>query len=183
MSTHLKQNIVGLDLGTPERFTKNDDALAANGITEAQLGDKIPLELRYTCIYWANHLGCADIEDAYLMNELELFGNEHLLHWFEALSWIGKLDLAPRAVDASLKLLVKSSVTAHAYSGADTSRRSRLLLAFVISSMMHCASYPGVLQSFNDRHFTHITPLSPLRQRGACCTINITKIRCIIFVN
>ena len=107
MNTHLKHNIAGLDLGTPERFMKNDDGLAANGITEAQLGEKIPLELRYACIYWANHFESSDIEDANLMNKLELLGNEHLLHWFEALSWIHKLDSAPRAVDVLLKLLVK----------------------------------------------------------------------------
>jgi len=107
MNVHLKQNIAGLDLDAPERFLKNSDGLAANGITEDQLAEKIPLELRYACIYWANHLESADIEEADLMNELELFGNEHLLHWFEALSWIRRLELAPRAVDVSWKLLVR----------------------------------------------------------------------------
>jgi hypothetical protein len=102
-----------LDLNTPDRFMKNDDALAANGIMEAQLGEKIPLELRYACIYWASHLESADIEDADLMNELELFGNEHLLHWFEALSLIRKLNLAPRTLDVSLKLLVRQHVTVY----------------------------------------------------------------------
>src|SRR6266478_4746054 len=105
MIAHLKHNI--LDLDTPERFMDNDAGLVASDITEALLGEKIPLELRYACIYWANHLESADIKDTDLMTELELFGNEHLLHWFEALSWIDKLDLAPRAVDLSLKHLVK----------------------------------------------------------------------------
>ena len=107
MNMHLKHNIAGLDLGTPKRFMKNDDALAANGITEAQLGEKIPLELRYASMYWANHFASADIKNTDLIKELELFSNEHLLHWFEALSWICKLDSAPRAVDIPLKLLVK----------------------------------------------------------------------------
>jgi hypothetical protein len=107
MNIHLKHNIAGLDLGTPGRFMKNDDALAENGITVAQLGERIPPELQYACMYWANHFESADIEGADLMNELETFGNEHLLHLFEALSWIHKLGLAPRSLDVSLKLLVR----------------------------------------------------------------------------
>ena len=106
MNACLKHNIACLDLGIPEHFLDNDAGLAANGITEAQLGEKIPLELRYACIYWANHLESADIEDTDLMNELELFGNEHLLHWFEALSWIRKLNVASRALDVPLKPMV-----------------------------------------------------------------------------
>jgi WD40 repeat protein len=109
MDAHLKYNIAGLDLDIPQRFMGNDVGLAASGFTEAQLGEKIPPELRYACIYWANHFSSAGIEDADLLGELELFGNEHLLHWFEALSWIGKLDLAPRAVDVPLKLLKSTS--------------------------------------------------------------------------
>jgi AAA ATPase domain len=101
----LSHNI--MDLGTPDRFLKNDEGLVASGITDAQLNERIPLELRYACIYWANHLGSAVIEDTTLMKDLELFGSEHLLHWIEALSWIRKFNVASRAVDVPLKLLVK----------------------------------------------------------------------------
>jgi hypothetical protein len=73
---------------------------------EEQLYEKIPLELRYACVYWANHLESANIEDTDLMNELRLFGDEHLLHWLEALSWIRKLNVASDAVDVTLKLVV-----------------------------------------------------------------------------
>ena len=50
MSAQLKYNILDLQVGKPERFMDNDAGLLANGITEAQLGEKIPLELRYACI-------------------------------------------------------------------------------------------------------------------------------------
>ena len=114
MSAHLKYNI--LDLGTPERFMDNEAGLVASGFTVAQLGEKIPLELRYACIYWANHLGDADIRDTDLMNKLELFGDEHLLHWLEALSWIDKLSVAFRAVEVPLALPVMSFAAAGACS-------------------------------------------------------------------
>ena len=105
MNILLKHNI--LDLGTPERFMSNKGALSASGITDAQLGEKIPRELRYACIYWADHLKSADIEDTDLMEELELFDNEHLLHWFEALSWFCRLDLSAQTLIVSQKLLVR----------------------------------------------------------------------------
>jgi hypothetical protein len=108
MNTLLKQNILNLD--TPARLMFNDNALEESGITESQLDEKIPLELQYSSKYWVDHLKSGDIEDSNLMKELELFGGEHLLHWFETLSWIGKLDLAHCALADLLKLLVMSSV-------------------------------------------------------------------------
>jgi hypothetical protein len=41
-----------------------------------------------------------------LVKEYETFANEHLLHWLETLSWIGKLDIAHRALHSVRKLLV-----------------------------------------------------------------------------
>ena len=104
MNEQLKRNV--LDLRVPAQFMDNNDGLAADSISEDQVRKKIPPELRYACTYWINHLEKADIGDTSLMKEVQKFGNEHLLHWFEALSWIRKLDLAHRTVRAALKLLV-----------------------------------------------------------------------------
>ncbi|KIL55512.1 hypothetical protein M378DRAFT_173583, partial [Amanita muscaria Koide BX008] len=104
MEQHLKYNI--LDLGTPARFMSNDDGLKADGITDEQLESIIPPQLRYACVYWANHLEVATIEDGNDMNELEQFADKHMLHWFEVLSLIRKLDCAHRAIRIVLKVLV-----------------------------------------------------------------------------
>ena len=105
MDKQLIFNILGL--GDPARFMSNKDGLKKDGITEEQLQEKIPPQLLYACVYWANHLEVANIEDANLTNGLERFVDEHMLHWFEVLSLIGKLDLAHRAIGVALKLLVQ----------------------------------------------------------------------------
>ncbi|KIL55890.1 hypothetical protein M378DRAFT_1040470 [Amanita muscaria Koide BX008] len=106
---HLKYNILGL--GDPARFMSNEDGLKKDGITDLQLQEKIPLQLRYACVYWANHLEVANIEDTDLMNGLAKFVDEHTLHCLEVLSLIGNLDSAHRAIRVVLKLLVQFAFT------------------------------------------------------------------------
>ncbi|KIL55492.1 hypothetical protein M378DRAFT_591467 [Amanita muscaria Koide BX008] len=101
MEQHLKYNILGL--GTPARFMSNKDGLAKDSITDEQLEGNIPQQLRYACVHWANHLEVADIENDDVMKELERFADKHMLHWFEALSLIGKLDTAHRTIRVVLK--------------------------------------------------------------------------------
>ncbi|KIL58996.1 hypothetical protein M378DRAFT_283149 [Amanita muscaria Koide BX008] len=107
MDKHLKRNILGL--GDPARFMSNEDGLKEAAITDEQIQEKIPQHLRYACVYWDNHLEVAKIEDEALMNELEMFVDEHMLYWFEVLSLIGNLDSAHVAIRVVLKLLSKSS--------------------------------------------------------------------------
>ncbi|KIL57843.1 hypothetical protein M378DRAFT_15986 [Amanita muscaria Koide BX008] len=107
MEQHLKYNI--LDLGDPARFMSNQDGLARDGITDKQLEVKISQQLRYACIYWANHLVVAHIASTDLMRELERFADQHMLHWFEVLSLIRELDSAHRAILVVLNLLPPSS--------------------------------------------------------------------------
>ncbi|KIL55299.1 hypothetical protein M378DRAFT_48519, partial [Amanita muscaria Koide BX008] len=112
MEQYLKYNISGL--GKPARFMSNEDGLAKDRITDEQLERNIPQQLRYACVYWANHLEVANIEDIDLMKELEQFANDHMLHWFEALSLIRKLDSAHRAIGVVLKVLkLTSSIFLH----------------------------------------------------------------------
>ncbi|KIL62922.1 hypothetical protein M378DRAFT_40908, partial [Amanita muscaria Koide BX008] len=101
---HLKYNI--LELGDPARFMSNEDSLKQDRITDERLQEKIPQHLRYACVYWANHLEVANIEDTELMNRLEMFVDEHTLHWLEVLSLIGNLNLAHRTIRVVLKLLI-----------------------------------------------------------------------------
>jgi hypothetical protein len=53
-----------------------------------------------------NHVEGAETEHAGLAKEVESFVIKHLLHWFEALSWVGKLGLAPRALRVVLNFMV-----------------------------------------------------------------------------
>ncbi|KIL57160.1 hypothetical protein M378DRAFT_172066 [Amanita muscaria Koide BX008] len=111
MDKHLKRNILGL--GDPARFMSNKDGLKEDGITDEQLQEKIPQQLRYACVYWVNHFELANVEDGNLMNRLEKFVAEHMLYWFEVLSLIEKLDSAHHAIGVVLKLLKPTSSDLH----------------------------------------------------------------------
>ncbi|KIL69172.1 hypothetical protein M378DRAFT_7879 [Amanita muscaria Koide BX008] len=86
----------------------NDDELKEDGITYGQLQDKTPPQLLYASVYWANYLEVANIEDADLTNGLEMFVEEHMLHWCEFVDLIGELDSVHRATRV-LKLLKSTS--------------------------------------------------------------------------
>ncbi|KIL58135.1 hypothetical protein M378DRAFT_338848 [Amanita muscaria Koide BX008] len=107
MDKHLKRNILGL--GDPARFMSNEDGLKEDGITDEQLQEKIPQQLRYACVYWVNHIDVANIEDGALMDGLERFADGHMLYWLEVLSVIAKLDSAHRDIGVVLKLLKSTS--------------------------------------------------------------------------
>jgi hypothetical protein len=125
MNKKLKRNI--LDICEPACFMNNGDGLAAQGIPEDQLHSKLPAELRYACKFWGNHIEGADTEDATIMAEMEIFASQHLLHWFEALSLLGKLDVAHCALRSVLKHpVIVARVTAHAKFEADIMYRSSL---------------------------------------------------------
>lgn len=50
----------------------------------------LPLEVRYACLYWVQHLQSSD-SHAYDNKEAYQFLQAHLLHWLEALGWMGKI--------------------------------------------------------------------------------------------
>ncbi|KIL57684.1 hypothetical protein M378DRAFT_16098 [Amanita muscaria Koide BX008] len=97
---HLEYNILGL--GNVARYMSNKEGLEKDGITDVQLQEKIPQQLRYACVYWANHFEVANIEDSNLRNGLTKFVDGHTLHWLEVLSLIGNLNLAHRAIHCQI---------------------------------------------------------------------------------
>ncbi|KAM6501726.1 hypothetical protein JOM56_001703 [Amanita muscaria] len=107
MDKHLKRNILGF--GNPARFMSNEDGLKADRITDEQIQEKIPQQLRYGCAYWVNHSEVANMEDEALMNGLNRFAHEHMLYWLEVLSLIRKLDSAHRDISVILKLQKSTS--------------------------------------------------------------------------
>jgi hypothetical protein len=79
MSTTLKRDICGL---------RRPGALA-NGVEGSRIKQFLPPEVQYACIYWVQHLqkSGAQLHDD---DQAHQFLREHLLHWLETLSLIGK---------------------------------------------------------------------------------------------
>jgi hypothetical protein len=80
MSTSLKQDICGQEApGT----------LVA-GVERSRIEQCLPPEVRYACLYWIQHLqkSGAQLHDN---DHVYQFLQVHLLHWLEALGWIGKV--------------------------------------------------------------------------------------------
>ncbi|KAK3376687.1 WD40-repeat-containing domain protein [Lasiosphaeria ovina] len=85
MSSILKQNMYNLDFG----FKPND-------MTPPHSDPLAPV--RYSCVFWADHLCFRNDENSNCLRELMVSGKvfeflkEYLLHWLEALSLLGKLS-------------------------------------------------------------------------------------------
>jgi hypothetical protein len=79
MSSSLKQDICGL---------RAPGVLATNTKC-SQVEQCIPLEVRYACLYWIQHVqrSGARLRDN---DEVHQFLQGHLLHWLETLGWMGK---------------------------------------------------------------------------------------------
>ncbi|KAE9363034.1 hypothetical protein N431DRAFT_423438 [Stipitochalara longipes BDJ] len=81
MSSSLKQDICAV---------KKPGTLVAD-VESGRIKRCLPMELQYACLYWTHHLQKSDTQ--LLDNDkVHRFLKEHLLHWFEALAWMGKLS-------------------------------------------------------------------------------------------
>jgi hypothetical protein len=79
MSDYLKRDVCGQEApGT-----------LVTDIESSRIEQCLPSEVRYACLYWIQHLQKSDSQ-LYDNNQVHQFLQEHLLHWFEALGWIGK---------------------------------------------------------------------------------------------
>lgn len=63
------------------------------GVTEEYL----PPEFQYTCLYWVQHLQSSgsQVRDG---EKEDQFLQAHLLHWLEALNWMGKVSEGIEAI-------------------------------------------------------------------------------------
>jgi hypothetical protein len=74
-------------------------------IDESQIQRLLPPELHYACLYWTSHCKGKDqqlLDDGAIHN----FLREHILHWLEAMSWMGKTSEAIASM-ALLELLTE----------------------------------------------------------------------------
>jgi hypothetical protein len=90
MDRDLRENIC--ELGFPERYLDNSEV---HHLTEG----KVSPELSYACLYWADHLSHAGVDNNELLQRVEDFILNHLLHWLEVLSLIRRLDVVHPAIE------------------------------------------------------------------------------------
>jgi hypothetical protein len=79
----------------------------ASQVKSSRLQKCLPLEVQYACLYWVQHLqrGGSQVCDG---EEPHWFLQAYLLHWLEALGWIGK---ALEGIQAILSLEAYVSVS------------------------------------------------------------------------
>jgi hypothetical protein len=87
MSTSLKEDIYSL----------NAPGVLVSDATSSQAEQGLPSELQYACMYWIQHLqkSSKQLRDN---DQVHQFLNQHLLHWFEALGWMGKVSEGIHAI-------------------------------------------------------------------------------------
>jgi hypothetical protein len=88
MSDHLKKDICSLEA---------PGALASTA-TNDQIEQCLPSELRYACRYWVEHVQKSELE-LHEDGRIHVFLCQHLLHWLEALSWMGKTSEGVLAIN------------------------------------------------------------------------------------
>ncbi|KAF1817615.1 hypothetical protein P152DRAFT_463702 [Eremomyces bilateralis CBS 781.70] len=92
MSSSLKQDVCCVDA---------PGMLVAN-VERRRVEQSLPPEVQYACLYWIQHLqksGARLCDNG----QVHQFLQEHLLHWLEALGWMGKVSEGAHAI-ASLEL-------------------------------------------------------------------------------
>jgi cytidylate kinase len=92
-ATGLRYNMC--ELADP--FTANQDVADLNGRLQ-----KVTEAVRYAAVYWAVHLSCVDEAGEALKGELVNFCENHLFHWIELLSLLGRLSATAKYLDEAL---------------------------------------------------------------------------------
>lgn len=69
----------------------------ASQIESSRVQEYLPPEVQYACLYWVQHLQRSS-SHAYNSEEAHRFLQAHLLHWLEALGWMGKTSEEIQAI-------------------------------------------------------------------------------------
>jgi AAA ATPase domain len=87
MSQTLKKDICGIQAPGSQ----------ASEVENCRMIECLPPEVQYACIYWVQHLqrGGSRVQD---YGEAHQFLQTHLLHWLEALGWIGRVSEGIQAI-------------------------------------------------------------------------------------
>ena len=68
-------------------------------VESSRLEQYLPLEVRYACLYWTQHLQKSGTQLCD-NDKVHQFLQVHLLHWLEALGWIGKTSKGVLAISS-----------------------------------------------------------------------------------
>jgi WD40 repeat protein len=101
-------------------------------VESSQIEQCLPPEVRYACLYWIQHLQKSNAQ-LYDNDQVHQFLQVHLLHWLEALGWIGKASEGILAI-FSLEALISVnlySLTRESWLIYTKSNKSPNLYAFV----------------------------------------------------
>jgi hypothetical protein len=84
-------------------------------IESSEIEQYLPLEVRYICVYWVQHLqkSGAQLRDN---DQVHQFLQLHLLHWLEALGWMGKTSEGILAI-SSLEVQIQVSLLSRIFVG------------------------------------------------------------------
>jgi hypothetical protein len=69
----------------------------ASQVDCSRLQKYLPPEVQYACLYWVQHLQRSGAQGSN-GEEAYRFLQAHLLHWLEALGWIGKISEGIQAI-------------------------------------------------------------------------------------
>lgn len=97
MSKSLRKDICNLRL----------PGIHTSEVDRSKIKQYIPAELRYACSYWGYHFQESDLNPP-LLETVYKFLKQYLLHWFEALSLLGKMQESIYML-STLRILVQTS--------------------------------------------------------------------------
>ncbi|KAG4431566.1 hypothetical protein IFR05_012951 [Cadophora sp. M221] len=104
----------------PQALKKDICSMYAPGSQVSQVGNSrlqecLPPDVQYACLYWVQHLQKSGPK-AYNSNDVSRFLKEHLLHWLEALGWMGKISEGIQAIlSLQAHVLATDSPDLHAF--------------------------------------------------------------------
>jgi hypothetical protein len=101
MSISLKQDICGIKA----------PGVLVTEVESSQVKKRLPPEVQYACLYWVHHL---QKSGAQLYDQVNDFLQKHLLHWLEALGWMGKTSEGIHAIfslEAQIPVSLLYSIT------------------------------------------------------------------------
>ena len=101
MSLVLKEDICGQSM----------PGVLVPGVEINHVQQCLPPEAQYACLYWVQHL-IKSGQQLFDDGEMLQFLREHVLHWMEAMSWMGKTSDAIRAM-ASLESITEVRLLIH----------------------------------------------------------------------
>jgi hypothetical protein len=81
MSTCLKQDVCAVE----------KPGVLVTNVEISRIKRSLPPEVQYACLYWVQHLQRSSLQ-LYDDDQVHRFLQEHLLYWFEALAWMGKIS-------------------------------------------------------------------------------------------